>query len=135
MRSGQRPSSKVLRDCGASLNTPDGTPVTQTPPVQEREVAGERRHLTVLFCDLVGSTEISARLDPEEFRELLADYHRVATEAIVHFGGHVAKYLGRWRDGRTSDGLRRTRMTPNALCARTGDTRGDSRAQQSRREK
>jgi len=39
-------------------------------------VEGERRHLTVLFCDLVGSTEISARLDPEEWRELVADYHR-----------------------------------------------------------
>ena len=58
------------------------------------EIAGERRHLTVMFCDLVGSTEISARLDPEELRELLGDYHRAATEAIIHFGGHVAKYLG-----------------------------------------
>jgi len=38
--------------------------------------AGERRHLTVLFCDLVGSTEIAARLDPEEWREIVADYHR-----------------------------------------------------------
>jgi class 3 adenylate cyclase len=39
---------------------------------------GERRHLTVLFCDLVGSTEIAARLDPEEWREIVADYHRAA---------------------------------------------------------
>jgi class 3 adenylate cyclase len=55
---------------------------------------GERRHLTVLFCDLVGSTEIAARLDPEEWRELLASYHRAATEAITRFGGYVAQYLG-----------------------------------------
>jgi class 3 adenylate cyclase len=48
----------------------------------------------VLFSDLVGSTDISARLDPEEFRELVADYHRAATEAITRFGGFVAKYLG-----------------------------------------
>ena len=47
-----------------------------------------------MFCDLVGSTEMSARLDPEEFRELVADYHRAATEAITRFGGYVAKYLG-----------------------------------------
>jgi class 3 adenylate cyclase len=58
--------------------------------------SGERRHLTVLFCDLVGSTEIAARLDPEEWRELVAGYHRAAAEAITRYGGHVAKYL---RDG------------------------------------
>ena len=76
------------------LTAPSTFQSPRQPPSGEREVAGERRHLTVMFCDLVGSTEISARLDPEEFRELLADYHRAATEAIIHFGGHVAKYLG-----------------------------------------
>ena len=55
---------------------------------------GERRHLTVLFCDLVGSTEIAARLDPEEWRETVAGYQRTAAEAITGYGGHVAKYLG-----------------------------------------
>jgi len=57
-------------------------------------VLGERRHLTVLFCDLVGSTAIAARLDPEQWRETVAGYHRVAAEAITRFDGHVAKYLG-----------------------------------------
>jgi len=57
-------------------------------------VAGERRHLTVLFCDLVGSTGIAARLNPEQWRETIAGYHRAAAEAIVRFDGHVAKYLG-----------------------------------------
>jgi len=57
-------------------------------------LAGERRHLTVLFCDLVGSTEIAARLDPEEWREVIGSYHRAATEAITRYGGHVAQYLG-----------------------------------------
>jgi class 3 adenylate cyclase len=47
-----------------------------------------------LFSDLVGSIEISARLDPAEFRELVAEYHRAAAEAIKRFGGYVAKYLG-----------------------------------------
>jgi class 3 adenylate cyclase len=47
-----------------------------------------------LFCDLVGSTEIAAQLDPEEWRELVARYHRAAAEAITRFDGTVAKYLG-----------------------------------------
>jgi len=55
-------AGKFCSECGAQLNAPIATPVS--------EKAGERRHLTVLFSDLVGSTEISARLDPEEFREL-----------------------------------------------------------------
>jgi class 3 adenylate cyclase len=50
--------------------------------------------LTVLFCDLVGSTAIAARLDPEQWRETVAGYHRAAAAAITRFEGHVAKYLG-----------------------------------------
>jgi class 3 adenylate cyclase/predicted ATPase len=56
--------------------------------------AGERRYLTVMFCDLVGSTAIAAQLDPEEWRDIVADYHRAVTEAVTRFGGHVAKNLG-----------------------------------------
>jgi class 3 adenylate cyclase/tetratricopeptide (TPR) repeat protein len=55
---------------------------------------GERRHLTVLFCDLVGSTEIASHLDPEQWREIVGEYHRAAAQAIERFGGHVAQYLG-----------------------------------------
>src|SRR6266581_1853736 len=61
---------------------------------QRNELAGERRHLTVLFCDLVGSTEIASHLDPEEWREIVAEYHRAAAQATQRFGGHVAQYLG-----------------------------------------
>src|SRR5580700_10149548 len=64
----------------------------QSHPVEKP--TGERRHLTVLFCDLVGSTAIAARLDPEEWRETLAGFHRAAAEAITRFDGHVAKNLG-----------------------------------------
>jgi len=88
------PTAKFCGECGAPLNTAGRTPVQETPAAQPREIAGERRHLTVLFCDLVGSTGISARLDPEEWREIEADYHRSAAEAIMRFGGYVAKYLG-----------------------------------------
>ena len=55
---------------------------------------GERRHLTVMFADLVGSTEIVARLDPEEWRDILGRYHRTLAEVIEGLGGYVAQYLG-----------------------------------------
>jgi len=54
----------------------------------------ERRHLSVMFCDLVGSTELSARLDPEDLREVIAAYHRAVTETVGSFDGFVAKYMG-----------------------------------------
>jgi class 3 adenylate cyclase len=76
-------------ECGAPLET-----ASANAGPRESSLTGERRHLTVLFCDLVGSTKIAAQLDPEEWRELVARYHRAAAEAITRYGGHVAKYLG-----------------------------------------
>ena len=58
------------------------------------EAAGERRHLTVMFCDLVDSTAISARLDAEEWRDLVGAYLDAASAAVTEMGGHVAKKLG-----------------------------------------
>src|SRR6266852_4300562 len=84
--------AKFCAQCAAPLD------VTELIRVEAEQrdtgLTGERRHLTVLFCDLVGSTEIAARLDAEEWRETVAGYHRTAAEAITHFDGHVAKYLG-----------------------------------------
>ena len=54
----------------------------------------ERRQLTVMFCDLVGSTALSTRLDPEDLREVIAAYHKCAAEVVTRFGGYVAKYMG-----------------------------------------
>ena len=54
----------------------------------------ERRQLTVMFCDLVGSTELSARLDPEDLREVITAYHRAVAEIVAEFDGCVAKYMG-----------------------------------------
>src|ERR1700746_1108573 len=54
----------------------------------------ERRQLTVMFCDLVGSTALSARLDPEDMREVIGTYHRCCTKVIGPGGGFVAKYMG-----------------------------------------
>jgi class 3 adenylate cyclase/predicted ATPase len=56
--------------------------------------AAERRQLTVMFCDLVGSTELSSRLDPEDLREVIGGYHRGVADAVAGFDGFVAKYMG-----------------------------------------
>jgi len=64
---------------------------TVTPPV---EAAGERRHVTVMFCDLVDSTGIAARLDAEEWRDLVGAYFDAASAAVTEMGGKVAKKLG-----------------------------------------
>ena len=56
--------------------------------------AAERRQLTVMFCDLVGSTAMSARLDPEDMREVIGAYHKSCATLITQNGGFVAKYMG-----------------------------------------
>jgi class 3 adenylate cyclase/predicted ATPase len=58
------------------------------------EEAGERRHVTVMFSDLVGSTALSARMDPEDLRELISAYQKCVAETVGRFGGFVAQYLG-----------------------------------------
>jgi predicted ATPase/class 3 adenylate cyclase len=59
-----------------------------------RPIEAERRQLTVLFCDLVGSTELAARLDPEDLRGIMGAYQRCAAAVVERFEGHIAKYLG-----------------------------------------
>jgi class 3 adenylate cyclase len=54
----------------------------------------ERRQLTVMFCDLVGSTPLSARLDPEDLRGIIGAYHRCVADAVGRFAGFIAKYMG-----------------------------------------
>jgi class 3 adenylate cyclase len=65
---------------------------TATEPVRPQEA--ERRHLTVMFCDLVGSTALSARLDPEDMRMLIGEYHSCITEVINRHQGIIARYMG-----------------------------------------
>ena len=86
---------KRLLKAIASLNaieTPaKATSPTPTPPTQD---VAERRQLTVMFCDLVGSTAMSARLDPEDMRGVIGAYHRCCAAQIERNGGFVAKYMG-----------------------------------------
>jgi class 3 adenylate cyclase len=72
----------------------DGKP---EPTIERRQVidtAAERRQLTVIFCDLVGSTALSARLDPEDLREIIAAYHRTVAEIVDRSDGFIARYMG-----------------------------------------
>jgi hypothetical protein len=85
------PEARFCAQCAAPLD-PAGPIRAEAEP--HDGLTGERRHLTVLFSDLVGSTEIASHLDPEEWREIVADYHRESTKAIERFGGSVAQYLG-----------------------------------------
>jgi hypothetical protein len=63
-----------------------------SPPTAAQ--SAERRHLTVLFCDLVGSTSLSAQLDPEELRKILFDFQRCCGDAIRRYDGHIARLMG-----------------------------------------
>ncbi|HEV8711411.1 MAG TPA: adenylate/guanylate cyclase domain-containing protein [Candidatus Binatia bacterium] len=74
--------------CATSLQTLDAKPPDARP------AAGERRQLTVMFCDLVGSTPLSQQLDPEELREVILAYQEVCAQVIRRFEGYLARYVG-----------------------------------------
>src|SRR5271168_3630611 len=86
---------KRLLKAIASLGSTE-TAVKPAAPValQTSTDAAERGQLTVMFCDLVGSTAMSARLDPEDLRGIIGAYHRCCAERIEREGGFVAKYMG-----------------------------------------
>ncbi len=95
-----RPQARFCSACGASLvaGARDVNPAalaSKSPgPAVNGLDSGERRQLTVVFSDIVGSTEMSTRLDPEEWREVVAAYHRGVAATVQRFDGHVAQYLG-----------------------------------------
>lgn len=91
-------------DCGAALSVAISTVVSQDRASSSGSVdsaprrfdgpLAERRYLTVLFCDLVGSTALSAQLDPEDMREIISAYIRCVAETVTRFEGYVARYMG-----------------------------------------
>ena len=89
---------RILLDAIAALRTEPRCEATEHSVKPDRSGAkatgAERRQLTVMFADLVGSTALSARLDPEELRDIIGTYHRCCAEVITSSGGSVAKYLG-----------------------------------------
>jgi class 3 adenylate cyclase/predicted ATPase len=86
---------RKLLDAIAALDAETSTArVTAVPRDAPSPAEAERRQLTVMFCDLVGSTGLSARLDPEDLREVIGAYHRAVTEVVAGLDGFVAKYMG-----------------------------------------
>src|SRR5262245_48590041 len=87
------PAARFCGGCGkqiGELAIPAGAVVPSLP----RADTAERRQLTVMFCDLVGSTALASRLDPEDLREVIRAYHKCVAETIGQFDGFVAKYMG-----------------------------------------
>ena len=79
----------------ASGKTPSAdASTTSSAPSASPEDRAERRHVTVIFSDLVGSTALSARIDPEDLREIISAYQKCVTETVRRFDGFVAKYMG-----------------------------------------
>ena len=76
-----------------SASTPS-LPLIANDPGPKNMTLAERRQLTVMFCDLVGSTALSARLDPEDLREVIGAYHRCVADTVGRYDGFVAKYMG-----------------------------------------
>src|SRR5262245_27190551 len=102
-----RPTAKFCSRCGTTLTSqaslpafpqpghPPAHPAAPAPQLTERGTSeAERRQLTVMFCDLVGSTTLSERLDPEELREVVQAYQATCTGVIRRYDGHVAQHLG-----------------------------------------
>jgi class 3 adenylate cyclase/predicted ATPase/predicted RNA-binding Zn-ribbon protein involved in translation (DUF1610 family) len=88
--------SRFCSQCGSKLGVAASPIATASPPLAPARSTNlaERRQISVMFCDLVGSTALSTRLDPEDLREVIAAYHKNVTDVVTRFGGYVAKYMG-----------------------------------------
>src|SRR5271165_6128000 len=82
---------KAIGNLGAVANATIATGAMISAPASD---AAERRHVTVKFVDLVGSTTLAARMDPEDLREIISAYQKCVAETVRRFDGFVAKYLG-----------------------------------------
>jgi class 3 adenylate cyclase len=92
-------TAKFCDSCGALVGKEEPSPTSANRSLSEVHVGrvvseAERRQLTVMFCDLVGSTGLAERLDPEELRELLAQYQELCANVINKFEGYLARYIG-----------------------------------------
>src|SRR5215831_14725621 len=78
----------------AEANAP--TSLSDAPPATDKAAkdTAERRQVTVMFSDLVGSTALSGRMDPEDLREVISEYQKCVAETVQRFGGFVARYMG-----------------------------------------
>jgi class 3 adenylate cyclase len=88
-----KPRLKVVYGTGGKAPSADvaSAPSAASASLEDR---AERRQVTVMFSDLVGSTSLSARMDPEDLREVISAYQKCVAETVQRFGGFVAKYMG-----------------------------------------
>ena len=84
---------KLLAAIG-ELTAKPPTPMPETRPEPDTQNTAERRQVTVMFSDLVGSTTFSARMDPEDLREIISTYQKCVVETVHRFDGFVARYMG-----------------------------------------
>jgi class 3 adenylate cyclase/tetratricopeptide (TPR) repeat protein len=84
----------ALRNDASGKAPPVDAATTSSAPSAHPEDRAERRQVTVMFSDLVGSTALSARMDPEDLREVISSYQKCVVETVQRFGGFVAKYMG-----------------------------------------
>ena len=88
------PRRKILAAIAAETGTTNATPEPAASIEPKAQDTAERRQVTVMFADLVGSTALSARMDPEDLREVICGYQKCVAETVQRFGGFVAKYMG-----------------------------------------
>ena len=88
------PRRKILAAITAETGTTNATPEPAASIEPKAQDTAERRQVTVMFSDLVGSTALSARMDPEDLREVISAYQKCVAETVQRFGGFVAKYMG-----------------------------------------
>ena len=89
------PGARFCGGCGTSLNPPTenhNSPTDTT--IAQLAGAAERRHLTVMFCDLVGSTDMSVRIDPEYLNDIFRQYQLACEQVVGRYNGYVARYSG-----------------------------------------
>jgi len=86
--------ARKLAMAAAQLSGETGTKAPDEQPPPQPAAEPERRQLTVMFCDLVGSTALSSRLDPEDLREIIRRYQKACGEVVARYEGFVAQYLG-----------------------------------------
>ena len=88
----RRRLQRAVAELSKEPEPPAAAAAEPAPP--RRVMEAERRHMTVLFCDLVASTELAAQLDPEDLAVVIGSYHAACAEVVGRWDGHVARYMG-----------------------------------------
>src|SRR5215468_7980332 len=88
------PAPPIIQSTPQEVRREDQRTPVEAPPAVPRSPEAERRQLTVMFCDLVESTKLASRLDPEDLREVVQAYQKTCTDVIERYDGYVAQLLG-----------------------------------------